>query len=160
MRSAPFSSWLLDLTQLLRNRDLKTAEAPLPTRDAISVLSPWKDSPTPWKALGYYLSIYREAVCKGAAINHAANRNPGASKPSQRCCQHSRGRLMQEEIGKRTEIGKIYLISDTFLKLFKHETTSYQATSFQLLWYHKINLQLEKQHVCFYKVWKYKCSKC
>lgn len=29
--------------------------------------------------------------------------------------------------------GEIYLASDIFLKLFKYETKSYQATSFQLL---------------------------
>lgn len=156
-----FSPRLLDLSQLLMNKDLKTSEGPVPTKYAISVFSPWKDSPIPLKGAPL-LSQHLQGGCLQRRSNEQCrvNRHAGALKPCEWCCQHSWGSLIQEETGKHAEIGKIYLISNTFLKMFKYETKSYHPTSFQLLWYHKINLQLEKQHVCFYKVWKYKCSKC
>lgn len=49
--SAPFPSRLLG--QLLMNEDLKTAEAPLPTKNASAVgsISPCNDSPPPLEGI-------------------------------------------------------------------------------------------------------------
>lgn len=42
---------------------------------------------------------------------------------------------------------EIYYVSNIISELFKYETKPCHATSFQLLWYHKINLQLENSLV-------------
>lgn len=48
---------------------------------------------------------------------------------------------------KKVSQKEIYCVSSIISKLFKYETKPCQATSFQLLWYHKINLQLQNGFV-------------
>lgn len=51
MPSASFPSRLLHLSQLLMNKDLKTSEAALPTKDAIAFFSLGRVLQHPWKGL-------------------------------------------------------------------------------------------------------------
>jgi hypothetical protein len=131
---APFSSRRLDLSQLLRNIDLKTQE-PLCQQKMLLLLACFpigKILQFSQKGLQCVLSICRKCVCKREAINNARLIEILVSLSFEQDCQHSLGSLKQEEKTHRDR-GKIHLVSDIFLKLFKYETKSYQATSFQLL---------------------------
>lgn len=96
--SAPFPSRLLALSQLLMNEDLKTAEAPLPAKNAsaLSFLPLGMILQLPWKGFQCFLCICRKCVCREQQLTNEANRDL-ASATSPAYCQHSLGSLMQEE---------------------------------------------------------------